>query len=88
MTGGTIQWSDIGSTREAAADDAARRYDRVCRESPKTTDTHWSAGETGQNGAVNAIFTQKWLLRNQEKHLQKLWNGVEPLMEGSPLEPL
>ena len=32
-------------------------------------------GETGQNGAVNAIFTQKWLLRNQEKHLQKLWNG-------------
>ena len=39
----TIQWSDMGSTREAAADDAARRYDRVCRESPKTTDTYWSA---------------------------------------------
>ena len=43
MTGETIQWSDIGSTREAAADDAARRYDRVRQESPKTTDAYWSA---------------------------------------------
>ena len=34
-----IQWSDIRSTREAAADDAAHQYDPVCQESSKTTDT-------------------------------------------------
>ena len=39
----TIQWSDIGPTREAAAGDAARRYDRVRQESSKTTDAYWSA---------------------------------------------
>ena len=32
----------MGCTREAAADDAARRYDRVCLESSKTTDAYWS----------------------------------------------
>ena len=43
MTGGTTQWPDIGSIREGAADEAAHRCDRVCWESPKTTDTYWSA---------------------------------------------
>ena len=30
-----MQWSDIGSSREAAVADAAHRCDRVCRESGK-----------------------------------------------------
>ena len=54
MTGETKQWSDLGSTREVAVDDAAHRCDRVCWESSKTTDTDWSAQYYSQRAAIAA----------------------------------